>query len=559
MKKRLIIWNTAIVAVALALMLGLGILVTRSDRYEMAADKIREITAIYASAADPRELRPSESGEIRVTVLDEAGQVLVDSDAVDPAEMDNHLEREEILAAIRGEPRTVTRDSETTGRRMMYYAERTERGDTCYYIRVAIPIESVSSYVVKSTLPMLFIVLAVLFLTMIGGYFFSGGLLKPLDAVRRGLTAVERGTYREIPAGTDDEDIARMLEDIHAISTKLQTSMTEARTEREQLDYVLNHVSDGIVVMDASLTVLIVNRCAEAILGADGVMVGGDIRTTAADETFRRAMIDCAEEGRGSLFHMETRGAFYLVTVHMTENGLVIAVLTDVTAEKRGEQMRLEFFANASHELKTPLTTIKGFNDLVALEAGAGTLSDYARRIDGEVSRMLVLIDDMLHISHLESTSLNREDCEAIALAAVAAEVAEELQMLAAEKQIEVRVTGDATVRCTHEHAYALVKNLTENAIRYGRAGGHTTVTLETERGKPMLTVSDDGIGIDAAHQGRIFERFYRVDKSRSRTTGGTGLGLSIVKHICELYDAELNLTSRLGVGTTVWIVFPAP
>lgn len=557
MKKKLMLWNTVIVALALVLMLGLGIFVTRSDRYEMTEEKIREITAIYVATFDPTDLRFASEDDIRVTVLDAAGRVLADSDAVDPAEMENHKDREEIVAAFKGTPMTVTRTSETTGRKMMYYAECTEVGGDFYYIRVAIPVASVSSYVVKSSVPMLFIMLVVLFLTTLCCYFFGAGLLKPLETVRRGLAGVEKGTYREIPPMTDDEEINRMLVDINAISTKLQTSVTEARSEREKLDYVLNHVSDGIVVTDTKLSVVIVNRCAESIFGITGA-VGKGIRALTADETFIGAMADAAESGRGSIFRVGYNGAWYLVTVHKTENGLVIAVLTDVTAEKNGEQMRLEFFANASHELKTPLTTIKGFNDLIAMEGQDERTRGYAERIDREVARMLSLIDDMLNLSRLESTTLTAAELTPLSLDEIAGEVAESLQMLASEKKITVSVTGDATLACTHDHAYELIKNLTENAIRYGREGGHAYVSLETVGGAPVLTVKDDGIGIDAEHQSRIFERFYRVDKSRSRATGGTGLGLAIVKHICDLYGAEIALTSKRGVGTTVRVTFPA-
>ena len=550
------IWNTAIVALALALMLGLGIIVTRSDRYEMTEEKIREITEIYVATFDPTDLRLAGGDDIRVTVLDAGGRVLADSAAVDPAEMQNHLDREEIVAAFRGTPMTVTRTSETTGRKMMYYAERVEAGEDVYYIRVAIPVASVSSYVVKSSVPMLFIMLVVLFLTTLCCYFFGAGLLSPLETIRRGLAGVEKGTYREIPPTTDDEEINRMLVDINAISTKLQESVTEARSEREKLDYVLNHVSDGIVVTDAQQSVVIVNRCAEGIFGITGA-VGKGVRALTADETFIGAVEDCAESGRGSIFRAQYNGAWYLVTVHRTENGLVIAVLSDVTAEKNGEQMRLEFFANASHELKTPLTTIKGFNDLVAMEGQDERTRSYAERIDREISRMLALIDDMLNLSRLESTTLTASVLTTVSLGTVAKEVAESLQMLASEKKIEVRVVGDAALVCEHDHAYELVKNLTENAIRYGREGGHATVSLETVNDAPVMVVKDDGIGIDAEHQSRIFERFYRVDKSRSRATGGTGLGLAIVKHICDLYGAEIALTSKPGVGTTVRVTFP--
>ena len=216
--------------------------------------------------------------------------------------------------------------------------------------------------------------------------------------------------------------------------------------------------------------------------------------------------------------------------------------------------MRLEFFANASHELKTPLTTIKGFNDMISLKTNDETLKGYSQKIDKETERMLSLIDDMLNLSKLENLSAPREYSD-VNIIDIAEEVAENLKPLAEKKNVSVTVSGELTLRGEREHFYELVKNLAENAVRYNKNGGYAKIELSSEDGK-TIAVSDNGIGIDDEHQGRIFERFYRVDKSRSRATGGTGLGLSIVKHVCELYDAEISLKSRLGFGTTVTVRF---
>ena len=558
MKKRLILWNTAIVAVALLLMFGLGILVTNSDHFDMTEQKIKEITHIYAANYSEAENYTQKiSEDIRVTVVDATGRVIADSDAVDLTTVENHITREEIVAALEGHPKTVTRDSDTLGVKMMYYAEKVETGDTYVFIRVAIPVESVHSYIYKSVVPLLFIMLLALACSVLFSVFLGGGLLKPLETVKRGLSQIERGTYREIPPTTDDEEINRMLVDINTVSGQLQESIETARRETEKLDSILNNISDGIVVMDAALTVTVVNRRAEAIFGVRDA-VGREIPILTSDPKFVSAMTDCAKGGKGSIFQMEVDGAWYLVAVREAENHLVIAVLTDITAAKNGEQTRLEFFANASHELKTPLTTIKGFNDMVSLHAQDEETKGYAARIEREVSRMLALLDDMLNLSRLENAPLDKTRFTEVSLGEVAEAVRDSLKLQAEEKKVTVSIEGEATVFCEREHAWELLKNLTENAIRYNREGGEVRVTLSRENGCPSLTVEDNGIGIDAEHQSRIFERFYRVDRSRSRATGGTGLGLAIVKHICELLGAEISLTSKLGVGTRVTVTFPA-
>lgn len=558
MKKKLILFNTLLVVLALLLMFGLGVLVTRNEHYVQAEEKIREITRIYANNySTDADFTKKVSEDIRVTVVDATGRVIADSEQVDLSTLENHITREEIVAALNDRPTTVTRQSDTMDAQMMYYAEKVPVGDSYVFIRVAIPVDSVNSYIYKSVVPMLFIMLLALSCSVCAGVFLSSGLLKPLDTIRVSLSQIGRGSYSQIPPTTDDEDINRMLSAINDISVRLQDSMLMARGEKEKLDYILNHISDGIVVTDKALQVVLTNRRAESIFGVKE-SVGRTVKVLTANQAFLDAMQDCAEKQDGSIFQLNQGSEWYLCTVHRTENDLLIAVLTDITATKDGEKVRLEFFANASHELKTPLTTIKGFNDMITLEAKGGNLQTYAGRIDREVTRMLALIDDMLNLSQLETAPAPaRVD---VSLSEVAAEVVDNLKGLAESRHVTVAIHADepsaVSVLAAREHMYELIKNLTENAIRYNNEGGRVDITLTRSRGDTVLTVSDNGIGIDAEHQGRIFERFYRVDKSRSRATGGTGLGLAIVKHICELYGAEISIRSKLGAGTTITVVF---
>ena len=216
--------------------------------------------------------------------------------------------------------------------------------------------------------------------------------------------------------------------------------------------------------------------------------------------------------------------------------------------------MRGEFFANASHELKTPLTAVKGFNDIISMSSTNERTKTLTAKIDKELERVVRLINDMLEISKLEG---KREvKTESVSLKAVAEEVKEELERLSEDKGVTVSVTGEGEVEMAKEHAEELIKNLVENGIKYNDKGGKVEVKITDDKNFVTLSVADDGFGISEEDQRRVFERFYRADKSRSRETGGTGLGLAIVKHVAELYGAKITLCSVLGSGTTITVKF---
>ena len=237
---------------------------------------------------------------------------------------------------------------------------------------------------------------------------------------------------------------------------------------------------------------------------------------------------------------------------------MTMVVLSDVTDSRKNAKQREEFFANASHELKTPLTAIKGFSDLAAIHNKDEGITKYIQSITRETDRMLSLIGDMLRLSELESADEGEAVFEHVSLSKVIDEVHEALLPILEEKGVSFsfRVTGEAMVYADYSHVYELVKNITENAIKYNNRDGRATVMVRDEGKSTILVVDDDGIGISPGEQTRIFERFYRVEKSRSQRGGGTGLGLSIVKHICAIYGWKLSLKSKLGLGTVVTVEF---
>ena len=554
MKKKIVIINTIITVIALILMFALGIIVNKSDYRDMTEDSLKKLTAVYADKYDgSADYAKKLADDLRVTVINAEGKVICDTEGIDISSTENHLFREEVVAAAKGEPKAVVRHSDTLGLDMMYYALKTEYNGETYYVRTAMPVKSVDSYLSKSIPLTLGIMFFAAFLSVIAVIFASNELLKPLSTIKDAIKDIEIGNYKQISPTTDDAEVNKVLSDVNDVAERLEKSMSEAKREREKSDYILNNVSDAIVVLDKNLTVVAANRSAHNVFRVKNG-VGMEVNVLTSDEKFISAVHECSKNKTDSIFRIKLSEEWFHVAVKHTENDVIIAVLTDVTAERNGENMRLEFFANASHELKTPLTTIKGFNDMISLKTNDETLKGYSQKIDKETERMLSLIDDMLNLSKLENLSAPREYSD-VNIKDIAEEVAENLKPLAEKKNVSVTVSGELTLRGEREHFYELVKNLAENAVRYNKNGGYAKIELSSEDGK-TITVSDNGIGIDDEHQGRIFERFYRVDKSRSRVTGGTGLGLSIVKHVCELYGAEISLKSRLGFGTTVTVRF---
>ena len=553
MKNKIVIFNIVIVTLALLIVFFSGISLIKKSHLEEAEKQIVTVTDVYA-ANYSGNITATAPKDIRITVIDENKTVIADS-------QDNslvgkpHENREEITAAWEGNPKVVTRKSESLGADMVYYAKKVTVGDTFVIVRAAIKVEEINQYVFNALPTYVYVLISVLFVSYIAGILATVNLIKPLEEVKNTLAAVNNG--EKINRSYDNEsdsDVREMLGEIADVGEKLQNSINEANAERERLNYVLANVSDGITVIDANGIVTVMNKVACGVFGGDG-FIGRKYTALTADEKFLSEISETISLREPRSFECESEGNIYMVTARALENSFAVIVLTDITQIRNGEKMREEFFANASHELKTPLTAIKGFNDLIALKTSDEEIKSFTAKSDKEITRLVSLIGDMLDLSKLENGG-KITDAEDLDLGKIATEVAESLAPLAASKKISVSVSGNGIVRMEREHAVELVKNLVENAIRYNNENGKVEVSVLNDGGNVVLRVKDNGIGIEEEHLGRIFERFYRVNKSRSRDTGGTGLGLSIVKHVCALYNAEPVVHSRYGEGTTVEVKF---
>lgn len=553
MKNKIVIFNIVIVTLALLIVFFSGISLIKKSHLEEAEKQVVTVTDIYAANYSDN-ITSTAPKDIRITVINADKTVIADSQDEDLVGKP-HENREEITAAWEGSPKVVTRKSESLGADMVYYAKKVTVGDTFVIVRAAIKVETVNQYVFNALPTYVYVLISVLFVSYIAGILATVNLIKPLEEVKNTLAAVNNG--EKINRSYDNEsdsDVREMLGEIADVSEKLQNSINEANSERERLDYVLANVSDGITVIDAGGIVTVMNKVACGVFGGDG-FIGRKYTALTADEKFLSEIGETVALRETRSFEYANEGNIYMVIARALENSFTVIVLTDITQIRNGEKMREEFFANASHELKTPLTAIKGFNDLIALKTSDEEIKSFTAKSDKEITRLVSLIGDMLDLSKLEN-GVKITDAEELDLGKIATEVAESLAPLAANKKISVSVSGNGIVRMEREHAVELVKNLVENAIRYNNENGKVEVSVLNDGGNVVLRVKDNGIGIEEEHLGRIFERFYRVNKSRSRETGGTGLGLSIVKHVCALYNAEPVVHSRYGEGTIVEVKF---
>ena len=555
MKKKIIVTNVIIVVCALLVLFLSGISITKSIYKKQAEERIIDVANIYAeNYTSSDKVVKNVPKDYRVTVIDKSGEVLSDSETADVSNMENHIDREEIVAALKGKPVAVTRRSDTTNKDMVYSAVKVNLpADDYVFVRVSTPVDSVNLYATSTILPNFYVLIAAIIAAVILSVVLTKSLVKPMAEIKNSLIALNNGTFTPSTPSEKDPEINKMLSEINDIGEKLSDTITTVSEDNKKLDYILNNVSDGIVVITADGNIEVMNDNAKLVFDVKNDAISSNYTVLSANEKFISAVSDAVNERINKVFEFTTAAHdVYLTSIRCLDGGMTIIVLSDITAVKHGEEIRSEFFANASHELKTPLTAIKGFNEVIGMKSKDGDIKTLSAKIDKEVNRVVSLIDDMLNLSKLETTKT--PIVEKVDLIAVARDAEESISALARAKNVNIEISGEGTVEMEKDHAYELVKNLMENAVRYNEDGGHVLVSVSENADKVTLKVKDDGIGIDEENQSRIFERFYRVNKSRSRETGGTGLGLSIVKHVAELYGAKLTLSSTLGAGTEITV-----
>ena len=525
---------------------------------------VTESTSDYGTLA--KKMAKMAPDSLRITFIAPNGKVLGDSDA-NPGEMENHKSRPEVQAAMQTGYGEDIRYSSTIGTDMLYAAEKLPNGNV---VRLSANLKNIHDHVWSLFPGLLTGIILALAVTPFLAWRLSAGAVKPFGEVAASLESINGGGYGSDIPEPEYRELVPIVRQINELSHKIAANLAERTAERRRITYLLNNMNEGLVVLDRSGKILIANRSACSFFGASGNPEGSNLLRLTHIPRIVEAAHNASEKGRPETFDLPSGDESKILQLFVSPvtgeesgeaDGGVILLATDVTAVRRAEQIRSEFVANASHELKTPLTSIKGFAEL--MESGIITDSqktnEYLSLIRTETERMIVLINDILKLSELESISEDTGKAR-VSLIAVARRAAESLAVQAAGKNVTVTVSGDdGIVNANADRMTQLVLNLLDNAVKYNREGGSVAVTVRQNIGSVVLTVSDTGVGIPPEATDRVFERFYRVDKSRSRKMGGTGLGLSIVKHIVGLYKGKIDLKSVVGEGTTIEISLPSP
>lgn len=488
-----------------------------------------------------------DSEELRITWIDKNGKVLFDN-KTDASSMENHLEREEVRQAVENGYGKSSRYSETLTEKSLYSAKKLSDGSV---LRLSVSQYSVLTLFLGMLRPVLIIALLAVVLALLLAYRLSKNIVTPLNKLNLD-SPLSNKVY---------EELSPLLKRMDAQQRQLKHQSEELKRKREEFETATENMSEGLIILNEKGVILSLNRAAAKMLGLSEDSVGKDFFS-------EKTSVNLKEPTQKALSGQNTEEVFALrdgncqllanpVSTDGKVTGAALLVL-DVTEKERAEQMRREFTANVSHELKTPLQTISGYAELLA----NGMVADkdktaFSEKIYAEAQRMIRLIEDIIKLSNLDegAVELTRETVD---LYVTAENTVRSLLPAAKKANVTLSLNGEnAEIYGIPQLLTAVVYNLCDNAIKYNKDGGTVFVSVKNNAENIVLSVRDTGIGIPKEQQERIFERFYRVDKSHSKEVGGTGLGLSIVKHAAKLHDAKITLESEVGKGTEITVIFP--
>ena len=488
-----------------------------------------------------------DSEELRITWIYKKGKVLFDN-KTDASSMENHLEREEVRQAVENGYGKSSRYSETLTEKSLYSAKKLSDGSV---LRLSVSQYSVLTLFLGMLRPVLIIALLAVVLALLLAYRLSKNIVTPLNKLNLD-SPLSNKVY---------EELSPLLKRMDAQQRQLKHQSEELKRKREEFETATENMSEGLIILNEKGVILSINRAAAKMLGLSEDSVGKDIFSEKTSVNLKEpTQIALSGKNKEEVFALRDGNCQLLANPVSTDGKVTGAALLvlDVTEKERAEQMRREFTANVSHELKTPLQTISGYAELLA----NGMVADkdktaFSEKIYAEAQRMIRLIEDIIKLSNLDegAVELTRETVD---LYVTAENTVRSLLPAAKKANVTLSLNGEnAEIYGIPQLLTAVVYNLCDNAIKYNKDGGTVFVNVKNNAENIVLSVRDTGIGIPKEQQERIFERFYRVDKSHSKEVGGTGLGLSIVKHAAKLHDAKITLESEVGKGTGITVIFP--
>ena len=485
--------------------------------------------------------------DYRVTWIGTDGKVLYDSIS-EADEMENHFEREEVKEALSEGYGASSRYSSTLTQRYLYGAKRLPDGTV---IRLSVTQNSLLILTLGMLQPIMIIFVIAIILSAFLASRLSKKIVKPLNELNLDKPLDNNGY----------DELSPLLRRIDTQQKEISRQSEELKQRQNELEVMTSAMSEGIILLNNRGTVLSINKAAAKLFGTDCFCIGEDI--VSINRSLELAqLLNRAKNGEHSERVVELGcGQYQMMASPVISNNIVsgiVLLILDVTEKEKAEQLRREFTANVSHELKTPLHTISGSAEL--LVNGMVKSEDipiFLKRIYSEAQRMIQLVEDIIRLSHLDEGAEDMK-WDMVDLYAVAEETINSLADEAESNGIKFELYGETVlINGIRQLLQEIIYDLCDNAIKYNCRGGSVSVGVKNENEFAVLTITDTGIGIPAEHQERIFERFYRVDKSHSKEIGGTGLGLSIVKHAAKLHNAEIELHSIVNKGTEITIKFP--
>lgn len=540
-----------LVACTVLLACYLVILTSLNDYFTSLRKSQLKTQLSFASTAVEDEgikyLKNLENGEYRLTLIDTDGTVLYDTNA-DAATMENHSDRKEFQEAFLSGYGESHRYSRTLTEQTYYFAKKLSDDRV---LRISTSQVTIVSLLLGMLQPLLVITFLAILLSVFLAKRASRNLVKPLNNLDLN-DPLSNDVY---------EELSPLLRHMAQQNKQIALQMDELSRSQNEFNAITSNMSEGLIVLNKDGVVVSLNTAARKIFEAEEDSIGKDFLTIDRTPEISRAIKETLS-GKKQELEYEKNGRNYDLCINkIVEKDEVIGVLLlaiDNTEKIQAEQNRREFTANVSHELKTPLQSIIGSADLI--ESGLVKPEDMPRfigHIKTDAARLVSLVNDIIRLSQLdENTEMNRENVDALS---VAKEALEMVGPIAESRNISLTIKGEpAPLNSVHKLLYDIIYNLCDNAVKYNKDGGFVKVNVKTTGDKVQVAVSDNGVGIAPADQSRVFERFYRVDKSHSRESGGTGLGLSIVKHAVAYLKGSISLESTLGKGTTITVSFPA-
>ena len=482
-----------------------------------------------------------------ISLITPDGTVIFDTNA-DKSKLDNHLQREEVQQAIKSGSGISVRYSDSMLEKTVYYAEKLEDGNI---LRVSTTQYTVFTVLLGLMQPVIVVMLIALLLSIFLSSRASKSIIKPINELNLDNPA-ENVTY---------DELAPLLHKIAIQNKTIDEQLKEAGQKQEEFRLITENMNEGFLVIDKAARLLTHNTSALKLLGGNGSEQESVFMLNHSKdfiETIEKAL---SGESCEKIARINNKAINLIASPVYEDKKLIgaVIIIIDMTESVEREQLRREFTSNVSHELKTPLTSISGFAEIMK-DGGTPeeTVKDFSKSIYDEAQRLITLVSDIIKISELDENT-NAFESESVNLYELAQSVAKRLQPEADKKNILIRLKGNDTyVVGVRKILDEMISNLCDNAIKYNKDNGSAEIDVHTENGFAVLSVSDTGIGIPEESKNRVFERFYRVDKSHSKAIGGTGLGLSIVKHGAIYHKAKITLDSKEGKGTSISIVFPA-